>query len=178
MSICCYCQKNEATRSYERIGKGGKTVEYYCLSCYEQRFLCLDEASDEQPLSACPYCGTTVEEFQKRKIVGCSHCYQALSAEILPVVVKMQYGVCGHRGKKPPMSPEDEAAYEQMKSSVGAEQDDFRGPRERQERFSRQKKEMERLVAFWESDPTRQQEYKDKLERMERKGLTEEEIVW
>lgn len=177
MSICCYCHKNEAVRSYERSENGVKQTEYFCLPCYERLFLSVDEGADGQKLTACPYCGTTVEEFQQRKIVGCSHCYQALSADIVPVIVKMQYGVCGHRGKRPPMLPEEEAACEKMELK-GIECDLYREPRENRERFIRQKREMETLVRFLEKNTERQQEYKDRLERMERKGMSEEEIVW
>ena len=49
---------------------------------------------------------------------------------------------------------------------------------ERHERFLRQKAEMEKLVEFLSTDKSRQQEYKDKLDRMQRRGAIEEEIVW
>jgi hypothetical protein len=38
--------------------------------------------------------------------------------------------------------------------------------------------EMEKLVEFLSDNPQRQQGYMDKLERMERRGVIEEEIVW
>jgi hypothetical protein len=60
----------------------------------------------------------------------------------------------------------------------GIECDLYREPRENRERFIRQKREMETLVRFLEKNTERQQEYKDRLERMERKGMSEEEIVW
>ena len=49
---------------------------------------------------------------------------------------------------------------------------------ELRERFVRQKHEMEILIDFLETDKPRQQEYIDKLKRMERSGEIEEEIVW
>ena len=49
---------------------------------------------------------------------------------------------------------------------------------EQRERFLRQKNEMEMLIDFLSDDKERQQEYKDKLDRMERRGVIEEEIVW
>ena len=49
---------------------------------------------------------------------------------------------------------------------------------EEHERFLRQKAEIETLIEFLSTDKVRQQEYKDKLDRMQRRGVIEEEIVW
>ena len=49
---------------------------------------------------------------------------------------------------------------------------------EKRERFLRQTSEMEKLIEFLDGDKERQQEYKDKLDRMKRRGVIEEEIVW
>ena len=49
---------------------------------------------------------------------------------------------------------------------------------EKRERFLRQTNEMEKLIEFLDGDKERQQEYKDKLDRMKRRGVIEEEIVW
>ena len=164
--------------SYERKTDGGKKTEYYCLPCYQQLFLYVGEDREGQTHDVCSYCGTSVEEFLSTKILGCSYCYQTMYAHIVPVIARMQGDHCGHRGKKPPLSLEDENIYTKMKFNVGAEREDFRKKLEDNERFLRQKKEMEKLVEFLSDDPQRQQEYKDKLERMERRGVIEEEIVW
>ena len=174
---CIYCNKNEATKSYERVKNGEKKREYYCLPCYGQLFL-NEDGTEEKSLSACPYCGTTLKEFRLRKIVGCPYCYQTMSAGILPSIVKMQGDACGHRGKKPPLSLEDEIEFAREDFSAIADRDNYREEMEQRERFARQKREMEILVEFLETDKTRQQEYTDKLKRMERSGKIEEEIVW
>ena len=98
--LCGNCKKNQATKTYEQIKKGKKEISYYCLSCYHQTFLCVDEESETQVFSACPYCGTSVADFKKRNLVGCAHCYTMLSSAVLPVVVKMQGGKL-HKGKSP-----------------------------------------------------------------------------
>jgi hypothetical protein len=49
---------------------------------------------------------------------------------------------------------------------------------EQRERFSRQKNEMQKLIDYHSGNKERQQEYIDKLDRMERRGVVEEEIVW
>ena len=175
---CFYCNQNEATKSYEMVKNGEKKREYYCLSCYEQLFLGTDGADGEKALSACPYCGTTLREFRMRKIVGCPYCYQTMSVGILPAILKMQGDACGHRGKRPPLSLEDEMAYEAAKNLSPAERDKLREEMEQRERFIRQKKEMESLIDFLAEEESRRQAYEEKLQRMERKGKIEEEIAW
>ena len=62
---CFYCNKNEALKTYERIKENEVQREYYCLSCYEKLFLTMDNG--EEKGGACPYCGTTIEEYKKSK---------------------------------------------------------------------------------------------------------------
>lgn len=174
---CIYCNKNEATKSYERIKNGKKKHEYYCLSCYERLFL-HEQGAEEKSASSCPYCETTLKEFRLRKIVGCPYCYQTMSAGIMPVILKMQGDVCGHRGKRPPLAIEEEAEIGKENGGGSTDCDALREEAEQRERFSRQKREMEILIEFLETDKERQKEYEDKLKRMQRNGKIEEEIVW
>lgn len=176
--ICDHCHKNDAVTSYE-TKKGGKTEKkYYCLPCHEQLFLHARETNASENLSACPYCDTSVEQFCATKLVGCSYCYQTLYSEILPVIVKMQGDNCGHRGKRPPLSVDDEKLFLKKKFADDLEQEKCRVEMEQRERFLRQKGEMEKLIEFLSENAERQQEYKDKLGRMQRRGVIEEEIVW
>ena len=176
---CFYCNKNEAVKSYERIVKGESQREYYCLTCYERLFLCVQEAESERSLSVCPYCGTTLEEFQSKKLVGCAYCYKTMRAKILPAVVKMQGENCGHRGKRPLLSEEGELILHQESFATEEERDNFRLEIVKAERFTRQKSETEALIEYLgATDPQRQEEYKEKLERMMKTGAVEEEIVW
>ena len=94
------------------------------------------------------------------------------------MIVKMQGGICGHRGKRPPLSEVDEAIYNGSTFTDVEQREAFRAEMEQRERFLRQKNEMEMLIDFLSDDKERQQEYKDKLDRMERRGVIEEEIVW
>lgn len=174
---CFYCNKNEAVKSYKRTVQGKKQVSYYCLSCYEKLFLCVKTGSGA--LSVCPYCGTTVEEFERSKIVGCSYCYQTLQEYITPAIVKMQGDECGHRGKDPILSEEADMVYGEATFAFESEQDELRRELRRTERFDRQKKELKELVSYLETkDPDRKKEYAEKLERMLKTGKVEEEIVW
>ena len=174
---CGYCNKNEATKSYERVKNGEKKREYYCLTCYGQLFLS-EDGTEENSHSACPYCGTTLKEFRLSQIVGCPYCYQTMAMGIMPSILKMQGDACGHRGKKPPLSLEDETEFSKEIFGASAERDCYREEMEQRERFVRQTREMEILIDFLEGDKPRQQEYEDKLTRMQRSGKIEEEIVW
>ena len=172
---CFYCNKNEAVKSYERI-KQTKKREYYCLECYERLFF---SAKAETDFSVCPYCGTSVEEFQSKKLVGCPYCYRTMNTVALAMIEKMQNGVCGHRGKKPPLSEEDESTFLQMHFASDAEKDAFRKEMEAQASFERQKKELETLSAYLKGQNSeREAGYREKLERMSLTGEIEEEIVW
>lgn len=172
---CFYCNKNEAVKSYERIKKSKKR-EYYCLECYEKLFL---SAREKEEFSACPYCGTTLEEAQTKKLVGCPYCYRTMSSEMVSMIEKMQNGICGHRGKRPPLPEEEELSFSHMHFASEAEKNAYRKEMEGQTRFERQKKELESLVNYLKSkDTEREAGYKEKLERMKRTGEVEEEIVW
>ena len=176
--ICDHCHKNDAVTSYERKEGNRVTMEYYCLPCYERLFVQISQRKEKQDLSACPYCGTTVKQFRATKIVGCSYCYQTMDSEVAASIIKMQGDACGHRGKRPPLSEEDEAIYVKRKFLDEEEREAFRATMEQRERFARQKNEMEKLIDFLAGNKERQQEYMDKLDRMERRGVIEEEIVW
>lgn len=159
--------------------KGVAKREYYCLSCYEKLFLCREDSGKENALSVCPYCERTVSEFEASKLVGCPYCYKTMQESILPVIVKMQGGDCGHRGKLPPISEENEVLLEKERFVTEEEKDAFRMEIASAERFTRQKGEMDVLVAYLsKKDPVRAEEYREKAERMNRTGAVEEEIVW
>ena len=121
-------------------------------------------------LSACPYCGTTAEEFKTTNMVGCAHCYQMLEKDIWNVVVKMQ-GKKAHTGKSPSMAEgfENVIAHENGKMSAV-----------KHTRFQRQCKELEMVIARLKKDGNEAgaKNYEEKLTRMKEKGDIEEDFVW
>lgn len=160
--LCSHCNKNEAVKTYDMAKEGKKGKKYYCLTCYENLFLSADE--ETMGVSVCPYCGTSVEEFQKTKLVGCAHCYRTLSSAITPSVIGMQ-GRNGHRGKTPPVedgtAPQDEEAVAKI-------------------RFQRQCRELELVIEKLAGEDNYEdaKEYAAKLSRMKSKSRVEEEFVW
>lgn len=177
---CLYCNKNEATKTYEQVKKDKKKTEYYCLECYHKLFLCSEAEEDGKALSVCPYCGTSLAEYEETKLVGCAYCYRTMQFGLFPSVVKMQGSECGHRGKTPPLSPEDEEFLESKEFATIAELSSYRADAAKRARIDRQCAEMEIL-----SDYLREKKeydgadgYEEKLQKMRAKSEVEEEFVW
>ena len=66
--LCYQCKKNEATKVYELVKSGKRETRSYCLECYLRMFVNEDTAEGEITLSACPYCGTNIEEVRQQKL--------------------------------------------------------------------------------------------------------------
>lgn len=172
---CGYCGKNQAVKTYEEIKNGKKQVEYYCLDCYHRLFLYTDEGAGELSLSSCPYCGTSLAEVKKNKLVGCAKCYKMMNGGMLPMIKKMQ-GERTHRGKTPPLDGYD------MRAEGGARlmADDFRKQAVALARFERQCNELEVIIAKLKAENNYEDAkgYADKLSSMRSKSTIEEEFVW
>lgn len=129
--LCGQCKKNQAVKAYEQIKKGKKEVGYYCLDCYHKLFLFVEEQTDRQ--SACPYCNTLVSEIKRRNLAGCAYCYQALTATLTPIAIKMQGGQA-HKGKTPYQTQQEireRRCYElKVLAKKCYEENDFEGARE------------------------------------------------
>ncbi|MBQ3020444.1 MAG: hypothetical protein IJD77_07675 [Clostridia bacterium] len=170
---CCHCKKNDATTSYEEIKNGRKTTSYYCLQCYQKLFLDL-RATEEGQSEVCPYCGTSVEEFLKSKLVGCAYCYRTMQASLMPSVVKMQGQKRAHCGKTPPLEM-DEAFDENFEFDP-----EFKAQKIAQTRLERQCNELNLIIKKLQDmgDFAQAKEYADKLSRMKSNAAVEEEFVW
>ena len=168
--LCAKCKKNQATRTYEQVKNGVNETQYYCLDCYHRLFLCQQEAEGENTLSACPYCGTTAEEFKATNMVGCAYCYQMLEKTIWNAVLKMQ-GKKAHTGKRPSLAEgfEDVIAHESgVQSAI------------KQTKFQRQCRELEMVIARLKKDGNIEgaKNYEERLLRMKKKMTIEEDFVW
>ena len=170
---CGHCGKNEATRTYEQIKNGKKSVEYYCMSCYDRLFLNAEKAEGEESLSACPYCGMTAEEFRAGKLVGCAYCYRTLKSAVLPVAVKMQ-GEKTHTGKTPPLPFEEEQGVDEAFHAAR------RAQAVAEARLERQCNELETIIAKLQKENNYQdaKSYADKLSSMRSNSVVEEDFVW
>ncbi len=104
--LCAYCKINPATNRYAKQTQEGTVTEYYCLACYRkvrdlaEKTVEIPEEIEIEHLSKCPNCGCTIEQFKKTILVGCEHCYKALSWAIEPVIERMQGSSKPHCGKE------------------------------------------------------------------------------
>ncbi|MEG1071780.1 MAG: UvrB/UvrC motif-containing protein [Akkermansia sp.] len=60
----------------------------------------LHSSSSHLPLTQCPTCGFTLDDYRKIGRLGCSHCYDVFMEEILPSLSEIQSGTT-HSGKEP-----------------------------------------------------------------------------
>ncbi len=164
--LCYQCKKNEATKVYELVKSGKRETRSYCLECYLRMFVNEDTAEGEMTLSACPYCGTNIEEVRQQKYVGCAYCYQMMSEDIEPIISKMQRSLKPHVGKSPTIDVEEEDLEEADPLALT--------------RCNRQCYELtliiQKLTAEGNFDDAKG--YADKLSRMRSKMAIEEDFVW
>lgn len=125
--LCENCQQNPATVHVTQIVDGKVAKHHLCEGCAKKKGLdvpgqALDlgnmlETLKEQleqlkttsgPMApggavTCPACGTTRTEILKTGRMGCDRCYDAFTAEMLPVVMSLQHAE-QHLGKVPKRS--------------------------------------------------------------------------
>lgn len=174
---CIYCKENQAVKTYERIKNNKKTVEAYCLHCYEQLFLSEETAGIDDSAHTCPYCGMTLAEFESKKLVGCAYCYTMMRGGVLPMIIKMQ-GKEVHKGKTPSLDSFEEQTLERLGRTTLTEEE-YQAALERS-RLRRQCEELEIIIAKLTEEENFEgaQGYADKLSRMRGNARIEEEFVW
>ncbi len=168
---CQCCKKNQAVRSYEGDKSNAKR-EFYCLECYSKLFL---DGIDGESLTSCPYCGTTLAEAKASKIVGCAHCYRAMSEGLVPLVQKMQ-GSRAHQGKTPPMDSE----FGSLVDFSSGMSEEARALAVAKTRYQRQCRELEIIIEKLtaEGNVEGAKSYKEKLSTMQSQERIEEDFVW
>ncbi|MFH1707059.1 MAG: UvrB/UvrC motif-containing protein [Planctomycetota bacterium] len=115
---CQLCNDKAATIHLTEIEKGAKKEVHLCEECYKEKNAELlnqatalegpDKASDGKSQSAdkiddkraCPICGTTLKDFQKRGLFGCPEDYTVFKDVVQPLLGKI-HGEGSHRGKVP-----------------------------------------------------------------------------
>ncbi len=169
---CECCEKNEATKTYAKIKNGVKSMGYYCMDCFQRLFISFEE-SEGASLSACPYCGMTLDEVRAGKIVGCAYCYRTMQAGIYPLIKKMQ-GDGAHTGEKPPLSPHRD--YGDLEHFPEDEKKDM----VRAARLEKQCRELETIIEKLKTEGNYDdaKEYAGKLSSMRGNLEIEEEFVW
>lgn len=169
---CSYCHKQDVVKRYMEMRLGKEYEEMYCGECYQKLFLYTESAKGGD-FTTCPYCGTTLEEFKRTKLVGCAHCYRTMSVGVAPIVIKMQDSRKAHVGKTPPIDFVEDP-------SLGDFSEENRLDAVTRARFKRQCTELEiiinKLMAAKDYDGAKG--YGDKLSQMRSSSGLEVDFVW
>ena len=86
-----------ATVFLTQIINGKSTKFCLCAKCAQERGL-LDLQS--LPLTSCPICSFTLQDYKNVGRLGCSECYNVFEEEILPLLTQIQPD-SHHHGKTP-----------------------------------------------------------------------------
>ncbi len=105
--LCTKCGKRPASVHMKQRLNGQEIEEYLCEECAESlwSFGTLDlnklfssHFAPQRAAVVCPNCGMSLADFNSSGRLGCSQCYQAFSAQLMPVINKF-HGVRRHTGK-------------------------------------------------------------------------------
>ena len=119
---CEKCNEREAVVSYSTIDGNEMTEIHICHQCLHQLLsedlvhplfqepdlnslfnqilnLFEDEDIEEVEDKVCPQCGTSLKNFKKSSLLGCSHCYETFYEELLEALPRIQ-GSTTHRGNR------------------------------------------------------------------------------
>ena len=103
---CEHCGERDAEIHLTEIVKDEMTTIHLCSSCAAEKgvsFLAhMGEGSQETALAgaqeACPYCGTTAQDFRRTGRLGCSQCYAHFAPQIRGLLRRV-HGASQHIGK-------------------------------------------------------------------------------
>ncbi len=110
--MCDKCHEKPATVHAITAVNGQTTQTHMCLSCAAENawpegftindlikgFMPEDDA--DAPAERCPSCGMDLDAFRRLGRVGCSQCYTAFRATMLPMLHRV-HGQVEHKGKAP-----------------------------------------------------------------------------
>lgn len=117
--VCQACNNRRATVHLTDIAPSGEAIErHLCDECASQEGLALkahettteilqaflkQKAGIKTAAAAlcCPDCGMTLEEFQKRGVLGCPSDYQVFSDILNQIIDRAHEGATHHLGKVP-----------------------------------------------------------------------------
>jgi protein arginine kinase activator len=114
---CQFCNEQVATIHLTEIEDGQKKEVHLCEDCYKDKNTVVEKSAsldsliktllsnlDDQTVDrsrACPICGTTYTDFQKRGLLGCPEDYTVFKDSIGPLLEKVQGAEATHKGKVP-----------------------------------------------------------------------------
>lgn len=140
--LCENCNQHEANVKYTQIINGEKKQMLLCENCAKE--MGIDNFSFDMPINLsnffgdllgeyeenqftpkllgtnelkCQNCGMTYDEFQNAGKMGCSHCYDAFSNKIDPLLKRL-HGSTKYIGRKSNSKPEEMNAPKEQNSKL------------------------------------------------------------
>lgn len=116
--VCNVCGAHEATIHLTEIVNDQMVEIHLCETCAQEKGtefkthfnmgdllsgltdLAKEIVGEEKPLTKCPNCGFTYEEFSRTGRLGCAECYETFSKFLLPLIKRVQHSL-QHVGKRP-----------------------------------------------------------------------------
>jgi len=112
--LCDLCHKNIATVHLTEIVNGKIMELHICQECAHLKtddlkhqlniteFLgslaAHEGPEDEDGSICCPFCGISFNDFKKKGLLGCAHCYTTFKRRLAPIIEKI-HGTIQYRGK-------------------------------------------------------------------------------
>ena len=123
---CQNCKINEATIHLTEISDGQRSESHLCEKCAQDEGITLKShvpinellsklldvsqpvgKVQSEPELSCPYCGFTIEHFNKEPLIGCPFDYEIFEKPLLGLIEKAHNGKTVHCGKIPSHVPSD-----------------------------------------------------------------------
>ena len=146
---CQICNNTEATIHLTEIVDGMRSEMHICEQCATEQGVAVKSKipvnellgnllasapADEEMLEstqkdiACPHCGFTLGQFQKKALLGCPHDYEVFEKSLSVLIERAHGGKTYHCGKIPSKIPKDEkeqielsSLCQQLEAAVQAE---------------------------------------------------------
>ncbi len=136
--LCERCKHNQATMHYTEVINGHVTEYHLCEKCAREEKLSAEfsdfdifnmfsqKREKNETGLICENCKTTLPEFKKTGIAGCSKCYETFSSLIDSMLLRTQ-GTNAHIKEQPPVKEEskDEKIIKlqaSLKEAISAEE--------------------------------------------------------
>lgn len=106
VSLCAKCAKEKGVLDpsafdlAEKLFSSNLPGETISSETFNSPHIQAQPVSTRLPLTVCPNCGFTLDDYRRVGRLGCSRCYDVFAEEINPVLAQIQ-GSDSHYGKKP-----------------------------------------------------------------------------
>jgi len=120
--LCDLCHKNIATIHLTEIINGKVMELHICHECAHLKtdklknqlniaefiggVTASESKQDDRSSLYCPFCGISFDDFKKKGLLGCAHCYTSFKRQLITIIEKI-HGTLHYSGKiSPAVSPD------------------------------------------------------------------------